>query len=670
MRACPESGVLELVHGQALVAHGARCIGHASCKSACPVGAIALTPGERARHAVPALTHTLEARGQAGLFLAGEVTGYALIRSAIVQGIAVADQVAQRVRRDRGADTALDLVIVGAGPAGLACALQAKSHGLSFVVLEQDQLGGAVARYPRRKLVLTQSVDLPLAGRLEQRTYEKEQLIELWRGIARRFELPIRAGQSFEGLARRDDGSFVVHTSGGVIAASNVCLSIGRRGVPNRLGVAGEELRKVAYDLIDAHAYTGRRILVVGGGDSAVEAALGLAEQPGNEVTLAHRREHFTRLEPSNLARLEHSRTSGRVRVFTRSVVERIDEDSVELRVDESGSPARLANDDVFVFAGGAPAVSLLERCGVAFEPPDVQQDSAPVERGTGLLRALIVALALTLAATAWALALRGYYGLAPAQRAASELHALLRPGGTLGLALGIASLAALASCLAYVARAKNWLERGALPAWLTFHMLAGVGAFVFALLHSAMDLRSSTGGHALAALALLVVTGAIGRYFYAFAPRAASNHEHALLELNARLARSSAQWDSTDRAFGPRVRAEVERLTGARTWRRSLLARIAALVAGQRELRRTLDALRRQGLAEGVAPGHLDELLELARGAHRTALMAAHYDDLRALMSSWRYLHRWLAVLTLLLVLLHVAVALRFGTKLFEAAP
>ncbi|MFN0243919.1 MAG: NAD(P)-binding domain-containing protein [Planctomycetota bacterium] len=307
VRACPEEGVLELIHGQAVVAHGARCVGHGRCAAECPAGAIAVTFADLSeRRDLPALTEQFESTRVRGLFLAGEVTGYALIRTAIAHGTAVANEVAARIEQAvragtrRGGDGVVDLLVVGAGPAGLACSLQAKSRGLSFVTLEQSDLGGTVAKYPRRKLVLTQPVALPLHGRLRETSYTKEHLMQLWTDVAERHELPIRTGEVLTSVEPLADGTFAVHTQSGRFLARNVCLALGRRGTPRKLGVPGEDLPKVAYSLLDAQSYRGRRILVVGGGDSAVEAALGLADQPDNRVVLSYRRAEFSRLRARN----------------------------------------------------------------------------------------------------------------------------------------------------------------------------------------------------------------------------------------------------------------------------------------------------------------------------------------------------------------------------------
>jgi thioredoxin reductase len=675
---CPESDVLELVHGQAMVVRGAHCQGISACERECPVGAITVTIANlEERDDIPALTEGLESVGAPGLYLAGEVTAHALIKTAVDHGTAVAAEVARRREEAELASEVdvLDLCIVGAGPAGLACALEAKRLGLDALILEQEERpGGTVAKYPRRKLVMTAPLELPLYGKLKRTSYAKEELIDLWDQIVTEQELTINGGESFQSVERDQEGRFVVATEEREYLARNVCLAIGRRGIPTKLGVAGEELSKVAYSLLDANSYQGRRVLVVGGGDSAAEAALGLAEQAGNEVTLSYRRGEFVRVRSKNEARIERSIADKKLQVIFHSNVVAIHPDSVELEVQNGGEAQRLAlpNDDVFIMAGGTPPLDLLSRSGVSFDQAD-RPSSAPVlEQGTGLVRALSIALVLALGTLAFALWHLDYYSLPGNERPAHPKHAYLRPGLGIGLGLGVAGACLILVNLLYILRRSTDFKHrifnlGSLQVWMTSHVATGILAFLCATVHGAMAPKRTVGGHAFWALAFLLVSGAIGRYFYAYIPRAANGRELELAEVKTRLGRVSEKWDQGQQRFNEYARSKVTELIEAKQWRGSFLGRVFAMLGLRRDLRRTLRAIASQGATQGIPAGQIEETVDLTRKAYGTAIMVAHYEDLRSVLNSWRYLHRWAALLLVLLVVLHVIYALTYGEHIFE---
>ena len=678
--ACPEDDVLELVHGQALVVRGSACKGVSACERECPAGAITVTLANLdERRDVPALAPDLAAVGTPGLYLAGEVTAHALVRTAIQHGTAVAAAVSEHLARPAGGRHAaahdvpgaelLELVIVGAGPAGLACSLEARRRGLRFVTLDQEaELGGTVARYPRGKLILTEPVDLPLGGRLERREYSKEELIELWQRLAKEHELPIRCGEQFEGLERDAAGDFLVRTGSGVLRTRTVCLAIGRRGTPMRLGVPGEERAHVSYSLLDAAAHRGQRVLVVGGGDSAVEAALGLAAQPGNRVTLSYRREHFSRLRSRNAERLAAARAEGTLEVLAPSRVTAIGAEVVELELGDGGGSAprglRIPSDLVLVQAGGSPPLALLEAAGVSFDPA-LRPTAAPVvERRPEFLRAIAIGFALVCVVLAFALWHADYYLLPAAERPTHAKHVLLRPGMSVGLGLGITAIALVLCNLLYVVRRSPFfkLQRGSLRTWMTVHVATGVLTLATAVLHGAMDPRNTAGGHALVALAVLVVTGGIGRYFYAWVPRAANGRELELEELKQAASELPEAGDPRSLRFANRAQEATLGLIAGGQWRLGFAGRVLALLSGQRRLGRVVAKLRAEGLRDGVPAEEIGVALRRARRAHAAALSAAHLEDLRSVLSTWRWLHRWVSVLMLILIARHVFYALSYG--------
>lgn len=366
VKACPEQpehAVLGLLNGKANLIGPSDCIGHGACRTACPVEAITLVLGTEKRGVdIPLLSPDFQT-SVPGIFVAGELGGMGLIRNALEQG----RQAVESIHRTRaGGGALLDLIIVGAGPAGFAASLTAKSRQLRFVTVEQESLGGCVFQYPRGKLVMTQPAYVPIAGKIKFTQTSKEELLEFWRAIERKAQLPVRYRERVDAIDRDGRDGFVVRTPQGEYRARSVLLAIGRRGTPRKLDVPGEEQPKVVYRLIDPEQYGGQNVLVVGGGDSALEAAIAISEVDGTRVTLSYRGEGFDRAKAKNRDRLEQARQSGRVRVLLRSTVQRIEKTRVALKYD-----ARLVeveNESVIVSAGGTLPSEFLRRAGIDIE--------------------------------------------------------------------------------------------------------------------------------------------------------------------------------------------------------------------------------------------------------------------------------------------------------------
>ena len=362
--ACPEKRVLGLIEGKAHLIQPANCIGHGACKAACPMHAIELVFGTRSRGVeLPAVGPDFQT-DVPGIFIAGELGGMGLIRNAMEQGRQAMESIA--ALSGMGGSEMVDVVIVGAGPAGLAATLTAADLGLRYVTIEQEALGGCVAHYPRGKLVMTAPVTLPMVGKVRFSETTKEELLEFWHRTERRAGLEIRYGERMEKVTPLGDGGFEVCTNRETLRCRALLLAIGRRGTPRKLGVPGEELPKVVYRLVDPEQYRGQRVLVVGGGDSALEAALAIAGQEGSEVVISYRSEAFNRAKPKNRQRIEAMVGEGRLRVLYRSNVKSIERDRVVL--DQEGEPVILENDAVIIQAGGVLPTGMLRQLGITVE--------------------------------------------------------------------------------------------------------------------------------------------------------------------------------------------------------------------------------------------------------------------------------------------------------------
>jgi thioredoxin reductase/ferredoxin len=667
VNACPEGKILGLLDGVGALINPAKCIGHGRCAAECPVGAIRLVFGSEQRGVeLPEVDEHFET-SRAGVHIVGELAGMGLIKNALTQGLQVASYLKDSLDRHIGTN-GVDVAIVGAGPAGIATAVGCRAAGLSYALIEQDTVGGTVAHYPRHKLAMTEPVDLPFYGKLGRKLISKEDLISAFTELMSKAGVRVHEKTRLTKLDGEKD-NFVVATDRGVLGARRVVMAIGRRGTPRKLGVPGEDLEKVVYRLTDTEQYAGRRVLVVGGGDSALEAAIQLADETDASVTISYRRPEFGRCRELNKQRLRAHVERGRITTLMSTEVVSVEREAVTLK---NGTTSRLPNDFVIACLGGELPNEFLKSVGISIHRHHGDRAMAnPSLAGKGksglrghvasiVLAVVGLAVISALAAVGWK-----YYSLPLWHRYKAPGHAFLKPSGIWGHGVGV--LATLFMLLNFVYPARKrlpWFKgRGSIAPWLRFHVFVGIMSPLVILFHTAFLWGNHLATTTYVSVVIVVVTGLIGRYFYGWVrldPGDAAQADRLAHRLSTVVEGIPIELRQEAQAQDSPLRHVFALVAGGRLSSRSLPRLFVHMPFEALLVRRGLRHGRRLFLEKSAYHSFRSEVL--AYRHLRTKIQ--FHRSFKRLMSAWRALHVVLAVALLGLIGLHVWVSVRVGFR------
>ncbi len=675
LKSCPEGDILGVVNGAALLIHADHCIGHGKCAAECPVDAIKLVFGTSERGVdLPMVDEYFES-SRAGVHIIGELGGMGLIKNAVTQGLQVAERLAQVM--PKGSGSSPDVVIVGAGPAGLAAALRLRETGRSFRVLEQGSLGGTIANYPRQKVVMTEAFQVPFYGKLTKKLISKEELLSTWQRALHKGSVDIEEGVKVVGI-EGGDGAFRVQTSRGSVDTRKVVLATGLRGTPRKLGVRGEDLPKVTYRMMDPEQYQGCDVLVVGGGDAALEAAMQLAEESDARVSISYRGENFAKCREANRAKMAGLVKARRLRALMNSQVDLITEDEAVLTV--AASPVVLPNDFVIVNIGGELPVEFLSKLKISLDKHFGEERKKPKRGPVGDRRGLarekeerrshrrahVFYFVTGTLILGW-LTLKGwsYYLLSHADRLASPLHETLRSAGHWGHGVGIIATAFMMLNFLYPVRKRSRLlsGKGSIRGWLDFHMFVGFMSPLVIAFHAAFQSNNQLATGTAGALLIVVLTGIVGRFIYGLIPSAGGK----ALEIADVLGR----WER----LRARLQPMLEDSSNSRLLHRLLDSGARPVRPGSLlwmfmtwPLRAMWTRLRL--LFASFYFDDADEYREFRDGylmLARVRMQVTFYQALKNLLRGWRLFHASLAGFLVIAIAAHIAVSVYLGYVWFR---
>ena len=364
--ACP-TNVLQLIGHKSRATQFDQCIQCEKCVHVCPTQALVMhLPDEKPPAIrVPEIDEWFQTKVP-GQYLIGEVAGKPLVKNAANLGRMVVEHlIREGVTASGSSDPRdVDVLIVGSGPGGLSAALACVHHGLSHLVVEKEHVvASTVARYPAGKPFIAEPAGTANRSFLPVYDASKEEILSVWTNVIEAAGLNLATGEAVDSVVRRDVGDFEVRTASAAYRAQRVVLATGVRGKPRALGVPGEQLPKVQSMLEDPKVYRGLDVLVVGGGDTALEAVVALHDA-GAKVTVSYRGKSFSRASKANKAAIDRLVRSNAAAVHFGSTVIDFGDADVGLRLAD-GAERRIDNHGAFVLIGADAPVRWLSKVGI-----------------------------------------------------------------------------------------------------------------------------------------------------------------------------------------------------------------------------------------------------------------------------------------------------------------